>query len=225
MYHREYPIRCKSSNDQLACYSEEYERLVEEFSIEFGTEFAIEKALNKLGIMEPCCRDNMMNPTMILNIKENRSLIEGIKDIDVLDKFSSNYSFKQCTRNIRNADYNAKIQNPEPKEKDVQQKKTTVFEVVQENDKSKKSSSKSNLINRQLISKEISKGSLSKNIPEPDSGNETQIIINEPEKVIEFKYPTVVGIPTINQSGENTKIHVSGTYYADVLSGRTYLAR
>jgi len=48
---------------------------------------------------------------------------------------------------------------------------------------------------------------------------------SEAEKEIEFKYPTMVGIPTINPSEENTKIHISGKYYAEVLSGRTYIAR
>jgi hypothetical protein len=55
--------------------------------------------------------------------------------------------------------------------------------------------------------------------------SETDSLIKELEQEPGFIYPTVVGIPVINKSEDNTKIHISGKYHAEVLSGRTYLAR
>ena len=274
MYRKEYPIRCKSCNEQLACYAEEYEILAKEFDPE--------KALNILQIMEPCSRLNMMNPMIILNIKENRNLIEGLEDIDVIDKFSENLSFQKCEYRSANSNYNLSKKKQEIKsEKDLTQKlpitNVTGKQIIQ-----KQTYLPSiNTIRPTLVSPNVRSGvtvSLTKTSPiipsnkplviipkqpssimspaqqvrasimspaqqvrasinsnlldpiqiEPDQETENDFVkirksVEEKEK--EFQYPTVVGIPTINPSSENTKIHISGKYYAEVLSGRTYICR
>lgn len=239
MYRREYPIKCKSCNEQIACYSEEYEDLVREHGAE--------KALNILQIMEPCSRDNMMNPVMILNIKENRSLIEGLKDIDVIDKFPETLSFQTCEYNLGNADYNrSKKKEIKPEitlkpEKSLPSMSITRKQPLQKSMylaptiKPVVNRTSFNIINKENPVKQSNKTVI---LPPSQQVNRTKGLelkieddeaelekIKEPEKEIEFQYPTIVGIPTINPSGDNVKIHISGKYYAEALSGRTYLCR
>jgi DNA-directed RNA polymerase subunit N (RpoN/RPB10) len=231
MYHREYPIRCKSCNEQLACYSEEYE--------EYAKDYGYETALNMLGIMEPCSRYNMMNPTMILDIRENRNLIEGLKDIDLIDKFSGELSFRTCIDKITNVDYTKDEEQSESKPEGtgralslaVTKKQPEQKTIMSTTSKPKvtKSTFKIDIQNpiqtpkQVLIQKPIGViEELSTKITEEDRPID---IIDEEQGPAEFLYPEVVGIPTINSSGENTKVHISGKYYAEVLSGRTYLCR
>ena len=246
MYRREYPIRCKSCNEQLACYSEKYEN--------FSRKYGYEKALNLLGIMEPCSRYNMMNPTMILNIKENRNLIEGLEDIDVIDKFSETLSFKQCEYNIGNIDYN-KMKKEVKIKKDIELEKNLLptniigkqsiqkqiylspvgvnkpiikqnISIANINPLTLKQKSQSiKQLNKPLLSPSQQVNRIKELTIEENESELEKIKISEPEKEVEFKYPTIVGIPTINKSEENTRIHISGKYYAEVLSGRTYIAR
>ena len=245
MYRREYPIRCKSCNEQLACYSEEYEEL--------AREYGNEQALNMLEIMEPCSRYNMMNPMMTLTIKENRNLIEGLEDIDAIDKFSDNLSFQKCEYRAGNSNYIQSKKKEEIKiEKDSNKilpitnvtgkqivQKQTYLSPINTNRTITRSSNVTTRVAPQLPkprvssnimspAKLISQSAMLESIkPEVEEAEEDLVKLNrsEPEKQLEFKYPTVVGIPTINSSGENTKIHISGKYYAEVLSGRTYIAR
>lgn len=242
MYRREYPIRCKSSNDQIACYSEEYENLTREHGSE--------KALNMLNIMEPCCRYNMMNPTMILNIKENRNLIEGLKDIDIIDKFSEDHSFQACEYNIGNSDYNRSKQKDEvkPEISLTPEKNISLMSISRRQPLQKSiylSSTTKPVINRSSfnVTSKVGSAILSPakqlSLATKDSSGqinrikelttedvETDLVkIKEQEKEIEFKFPTIVGIPTINSSGENLRVHISGKYYSEVLSGRTYICR
>lgn len=249
MYHREYPIKCKSCNEQLACYSEEYESL--------SREYGFEQALNMLGIMEPCSRFNMMNPTMILNIKENRNLIEGLEDIDVINKFPEDLSFKMCEYNAGNSDYTKlkkKIEIKSEKELIPEKKLLSSINITRKQPAQKQiyltstnkpvidqSRTSFNIINKvgsptqkisiispakQLAKSAILSPSQQINRIKELTTEETDLVkIKEPEKEKEFIYPTMPGIPTINQSGENVKVHISGKYYAEVLSGRTYICR
>lgn len=84
--YKEYPIRCKDCNEQIACFSEKYEQLVRKYTTNLGVtgSSAIEKALNELKIMEPCSRIAFMNPTTVFFDVEDRQLIEGLRDTDVL---------------------------------------------------------------------------------------------------------------------------------------------
>lgn len=84
--YKEYPIRCKDCNEQIACFSKRYEQLVRKYTTSAGVNgsFAIEKALNEMKIMEPCSRMSFMNPTTVFFNVEDRGLIEGTKDVDIL---------------------------------------------------------------------------------------------------------------------------------------------
>lgn len=73
--YREYTIRCKSCNEQIACFSLDYEAMLEAGS-------SVEEALNNLGIYNPCSRAAMMNPTIVSFNMENREVIEGFKSVD-----------------------------------------------------------------------------------------------------------------------------------------------
>lgn len=77
--YKECVIRCKSSNDQIACYAKTYEDL-----LSAGT--SVEEALNLLGIMNPCCRIAMMNPTIVAFNMENREVIEGFKSVEAANE-------------------------------------------------------------------------------------------------------------------------------------------
>lgn len=73
--YREYPIRCRTCNEQIAAYADTYEGLL-------SAGLTIEDALNELGIMDYCSRNAFMNPTIVKFNMENREVIEGIKSID-----------------------------------------------------------------------------------------------------------------------------------------------
>jgi len=78
-YYNEYPVRCRTSNDPLSCYSSDYEAYL-------NAGFSIEDALNSLGIMNPCCRMAMANPTIVAFNMENREVIEGFKSVDAAEE-------------------------------------------------------------------------------------------------------------------------------------------
>jgi len=256
MYRKEYPIRCKSCNEQLACYSEEYESL----SFEYGPE----KALNMLNIMEPCSRYNMMNPVIILNIRENRNLIEGLRDIDVVDKFSEDRSFQTCEYHIGNIDYNkARKRKEVTSEANLATERSLPIMSITGRQQPQRSTYSAplpksttptrttfNVASKVSSAKQVSKVSPAKQVSKISPAQQVSKInlplvqpvqqlrgldiedeeikpekINKPEKEAEFQYPTTVGVPTINPSGENVKVHISGKYYAEVLSGRTYICR
>lgn len=76
-YYKEYPIRCKSCNEQIACFAEEFENLIQNMTME--------EALNKMEMMMPCSRIAMMNPVVVFFNMENREVIDGYKSTDAID--------------------------------------------------------------------------------------------------------------------------------------------
>ena len=222
MYIREYPIRCKSCNEQLACYSDEYERL--------AVDIGCEKALNLLNIMEPCSRNNMMNPEFILITKENRNLIEGIKNSENFDEFAKDISFKKYDNTLGNSDYQIHneykpdIKNEDNKKKSILIQKKNV--PLSSSLISKKSTYISNvgISQRSKILKPKTKALSTYNDLELKYESEQDDLIKIFDENKEFILPTVIGIPTINQTGDNQKIYINEKYTAEVLTGRTYLA-
>lgn len=73
-FYFEYPIRCKSCNEQIACFSEEFNSMVK-------SGIKPEEALNILGIKNYCSRLAFLSPTRVLFNMENRRLIEGLEPI------------------------------------------------------------------------------------------------------------------------------------------------
>lgn len=86
-FYKEYPIRCKTCNEQIACFSKLYEDLI--------SSMTSEEALNQLGIMNYCSRIAMMNPTIVIFNLENRKAVEGIEMLDI-ELPSVNQSFISC---------------------------------------------------------------------------------------------------------------------------------
>lgn len=84
VYYTEYPIRCKTSNDNIACRVEQYMQLL-------NGGLTIEQSLNEMGVMNPCCRNAFMNPTYVFFDMENRKLIEGDITKDSLDIYTQEY--------------------------------------------------------------------------------------------------------------------------------------
>lgn len=80
--YKEYPIRCKTCNEQLSCYSSTYEDLL-------SSGLTIEEALNELGIINWCSRSAMFNPTIVAFNMENREIIEGFKDVNAASEADS----------------------------------------------------------------------------------------------------------------------------------------
>ncbi len=69
-YYVEYPIRCKSCNENIACRVEEYQQLID-------VGYSIEDSLNEMGVMNTCSRNSFQNPTYVFFDMEYRPLIEG----------------------------------------------------------------------------------------------------------------------------------------------------
>ena len=75
-YYFEYPIRCKTCNGQIACFSFDYLSFLE------NNHGDTEVTLNEVGLMNPCCRIAMMTPSMVYQNVENRRAIEGLDTIE-----------------------------------------------------------------------------------------------------------------------------------------------
>lgn len=94
-YYEEYPIRCKTCNGQIACYSYEYREYLNSGS-------TIQQALDSLGLTNYCCRIAMKDPVVVTFDMENRKVIEGSKKIDAADDFgvssveTPNTAFEAC---------------------------------------------------------------------------------------------------------------------------------
>lgn len=71
----EYPIRCKTCNEQLACHAETFLGLI-------ATGMSKEEALNNLNIINWCSRISMLSPTKVMFDMENRSVIDGTVSVD-----------------------------------------------------------------------------------------------------------------------------------------------
>lgn len=80
--YKEYPIRCKTCNEQLACFADDYEGLLD-------TGLTPEEALNELGITDYCSRISMMAPTIVAFNMENREVIEGFKSVDAANEIDA----------------------------------------------------------------------------------------------------------------------------------------
>jgi DNA-directed RNA polymerase subunit N (RpoN/RPB10) len=84
-YYKEYSIRCKSCNEQIACFVPDFESLK-------STGMTEEEALNEIGITETCSRIAFIHPTYVFHNMENRELIEGFKTVDNIETSNPNNS-------------------------------------------------------------------------------------------------------------------------------------
>jgi DNA-directed RNA polymerase subunit N (RpoN/RPB10) len=243
----EYPIKCITCNEPLAYLAGKYESLLREGN-------TIEEALNMLGITAYCSRISMMNPTFVPYNMENRKVIEGTANVELVEKLpdpvgeGGKVSFLQLTPLqlsertdiLITANPTNLIQHPvwtPPKATSVVIRPTA---AVQPKPKIQTRMDFSRFVNQ--------------NQPQPVEINQMQSIDSEPlvrestkpydetESVLklleqyaiptlqftsgEFIYPQNVGFPTINDTGaEYMEVPVGNGYNCQILSGRTYLAR
>lgn len=70
-YYVEFPVRCMTCNLPLAHLQESYETLLR------GDIERRKEALDVLGLVQTCCRTNMMDPHLVFFDNENKQLIRG----------------------------------------------------------------------------------------------------------------------------------------------------
>ena len=74
-FYYQYPIRCPSCNEHIACLSRYFISLVENGS-------PTEDALNEIGLYKWCSRIAMLNPSPIFFNMENTDVIEGLASVE-----------------------------------------------------------------------------------------------------------------------------------------------
>jgi len=206
--YREYPIRCKTCNAQIACYAQEYEAAVKKNE----QNETIEKTLNNLGIGNYCCRIALMNPTIVFFNMENRELIEGLKNSEEVRGPSVNNTgnsisiFKTCR-------LEKQIQtNLPPVAAGLVKPSESIFQRAAVPVAPSKQSAIAPLLPIDGPS------AFAEGMPLPLAAVQV-----EAKKFIE---PTVTGVSVINESMYRTAdVYVGAAKYSTVLPGRTYLAR
>ena len=78
-FYYQYPIRCPSCNEHIACLSRYFINLVEN-----GT--PTEDALNEIGLYKWCSRIAMLNPSPVFFNMENIDVIEGLASVEHSDE-------------------------------------------------------------------------------------------------------------------------------------------
>lgn len=237
--YKEYVIRCKTCNEQIACFASDYEALL-------SAGASVEEALNELGIMEYCSRIAMMNPTIVAFNMENRAVIEGFKSVDaVLDTDSQEESTSQP---IFSACLGAGKLNPNinplappqilPGTLPGVRIQPNVPGQVQPLVRAQVPGIQTQVPGMQtlghirpIVAPILQGVTIQPIIPDIDQeGNQgfgVGIPVNIPDKTMEFIEPVVVGVPTINPDPtiQQTTIFVGAGKYVNVLNGRTYLAQ
>lgn len=200
-YYSEYPIRCQSCFEQIACYAEEYQQLLR-------SGLTTEEALNTMGIINICSRIAMMNPVTVPYNMENRTAIEGIKPVNLAtaeddiayEKTRRDPVFSQCIS---------------PNMMIPVQTSTAPA--------SNKPISLMSLMTRPSASKVVP---VIKDIA-PKEVKEEGISVQLPKKSEEFKFPTMVGVPVINNNPQFPDVTsvVGPKMKTYILTGRTYIAK
>jgi DNA-directed RNA polymerase subunit N (RpoN/RPB10) len=211
--YREYPIRCKTCNDQLACFSEDYETLLE-------NDLSIEEALNQLGIMDYCCRISMMTPTIVPFNMENREVIEGFKTVGAANELEAQTQslsrpiFTHCLNLGPNLPTVIATKTTNPYLNNITESNTPLQKDIQYQNESTKTPFQSVLLPD--LNSEI--GPIGIGIPIKEDAN-----INSTE----FKEPILVGVPTINLDRRQKlpTVYVGSGRYIEIMNGRTYLAQ
>lgn len=214
--YREYPIRCKTCNEQIACFAPDYEAFI-------GAGYTIEQALNELGIMDYCSRIAMMNPVIVGFNMENREVIEGFRSVDAA--IEANARKESPGRPIFTACLGQAFTNAPTAPLITVQPRGTVPPrpvVVQPTGGLLKPLGP---VPTPAAFQTLTQQALQAQIEELGPG----IPVNIPEHVItgEFIEPTMVGVPTINPNplAPVATINVGAGKQTKVLSGRTWVAR
>jgi len=241
--YKEYPIRCKTCNEQIACFAEEYENLVD-------SGLTIEETLNTMDIMHPCSRQAFMNPVTVNFNMENREVIEGFKtvdtvtDEDIQKESTSRPVFTACLGDplVTKAPLIIGVKTVPTVQTRVQAAAVvpttrlqigaglqTIQRAQPTVQTTQKDTPKTNIFNiGQIVPVDV----IAPIISRMELGLEMQpvgegIPINFNFDVGEFVEPTIVGVPTINNNPliPLEKQYVGAGKYSQILNGRTYLAQ
>ena len=98
--YNEYPIRCKTCNEQIAARSYEFVELL-------NSGYSIENALNLMEIFNYCSRIALITPTIVAFNMEQRDLIEGRTGSEVFH--NDIMKFDTCSDTSIMADQGAKF--------------------------------------------------------------------------------------------------------------------
>lgn len=222
--YKEYSIRCKTCNEQLACYAPLYEDLL-------NSGLSIEEALNQLGITEWCSRISMMNPTIVTFNMENREVIEGFKSVDAATEADSQNEstirpvFSPCMSTQQTIQQAAPAVRLPPVPQSLSIKPTT------------KSGLQTIGVSQPAVRllppnvptaiKPIQQGTKE----EVAIGTGIAVNLSEDIKPTKFQEPKFVGLPTINENPLLPKMTVyvgsvgNKAVNITILNGRTYIAR
>ena len=232
--YREYVVRCKTCNEQIACHSEAYESLL-------ANDMTVEEALNSLDIMLPCSRAWMMNPNYVTFNMENRDVVEGIRSV-----FSVEDDFVVEQRNTPSISDPIFASCLAPGVNVVQQRvvapQVTTPIVIAGPTAAQIFTARLRAAGMQTITTpQLGRMQPLTNvqplvvvapiIPISSSILAAPIGVGIPVNVLEvetvFKEPTIPGVPTINHNPKLAPvlIHVGAGKYCTVLNGRTYLAQ
>lgn len=235
-YYKEYPIRCKTCNEQLSCFASAYEDYL-------ASGLSEEEALNAIGITDPCSRIAMTNPTIVTFNMENREVIEGFKSVDAADEADVRTGntgrpvFNSCMgpappSQILNPVHNIPLNIrrtppvtpgpqlfPRPTGLPGIQTIGVLQPAIQRQNSPFVQQAPQNVTSPPLIQPIIP--DLDLNVP-----TGVGIPVNAPE-TNKFTEPTMVGVPTINNNPTVVQptIYVGANKQVRVLNGRTYLAQ
>lgn len=213
--YRAYPIRCKTCNNQIACYAMDYENLIRNVfakDSDINKTHAIEKSLNQLGLMSSCCRISMMNPTIETFNMENRELIEGIRHVDTIGS----------NKIVPRIPITPVLATSEAKSSSINTSRILSSGMSI----SRKGRQIGGMVKptSTIVVKSASPITKVEDLVLDSSTPENLIDLSTPKN---FEYPTQVGIPCINDTPEiyEPSVNAGNNYKVSILNGRTYLCR
>lgn len=248
---KQYPIRCKTCNEQIACFAATYEALIASGQSE-------EEALNNLGITEYCSRSAMFDPTIVAFNMENREVIEGLKSVDAADEadaqkesteqpvfsacIGANNQIGKPVLTSPTVSPLARVISDTPATRVIPNAPGVVMPTVALTTLNTRPGIKTITLLQptQRATTDIQQGIqpvltspplVQPIIPTIELGGEIEaygagIAVTAPETK-EFQIPTIVGVPTINPDPTIVQptINVGFKHQSRVLNGRTYIAR
>lgn len=217
--YREYSVRCKTCNAQVACFAGEYEQWL-------STGLTFEETLNQMGITNYCCRIAFMNPTVVMFNMENRLLIEGVISVDAAE------SRDVVAGNTSTGVYKSVFKTCAPgKQAGTPFLPPVPGATVQPGESVFARALPSTSSTVPTVLKPLNIAPLLA-IGEPsvfEEGIPLTLVAGVQEMKIEekqFQTPTTTGMSVINSSNHpNASVYVGNGKQIAVLTGRTYLAR
>ena len=208
----EYPIRCKTCNEQIACHANAYLDLLR-------SDLSKEEALNQLGIMAPCSRIAMTHPTTVFFDMENRQVVEGFIDVvEAREETAKNEShanpiFSKCIGAGNLAPVTG-LQVGQPKIIGMAPAVPVAIPVVKPTTLQIVPPTKTNV----LALKPVQPTAEQVGIPIKEAPLGVQMPFVEPSQV---SFPTINPDPSIKKQ----MVYVGANKYTEVLDGRTFLCR